>query len=857
MLIDIPLNSGLITQVDEQEIGANGCTDLVNAVIDFPGKITKRKGRGAAVSIGADINNIVRWAKVAGGSTTYYWVITDTSGNIYITTDLGTLGSAVGTHTGNDVKIINYGNQLRFASGLSDYSKVYQYLNRDYFWSAYTPYSGGEAVLLDNANVDPFGTNDGMEIIDSGKYGLDMKTDAGNSGILYGNNTYYYKITKVIDGYQESSLPVKPTTTSRSLSNKGLNAGLFSNDQVANNDYFSFEIKVTESSFNKRITALNVYRAKNGITGPYYKIDTISTLGTTENSKLSDPNLFRITDAKPLTGTDGGTCYGYLVLGGAIGGSTAGLTMTAPLAQNTIYTDESTGQLFGKITAVESYDGYGYLCTFTHTGQTSGEQALSTTGYWGKVVRILDTTDMNNPNSGSSYAIATIYGATKTNQNIFYSTNFKLGQNSHLGHMIMGDGNDMSADPIEESSSNSMQSHIKNNLPFVIKLATIRAGWSGASNVELLINNSYVWKDYGTYHRCHWVDKGFTEGRTHFESSTNVKYKYSVNIESRNYVANVKIADYQGNAEDHSDWVLFSQLGQPDVVPISNFIGISDLKGGQITGLGKLMGDLVVFHEKGIFRLSVPAADPATWSLVESEPNIGCIGTNSITEFGNGILFAATDHIYYLNSNFEAIPITRTIRDTYQAVSNKEQTRMHVDPKKEQLLCRFGATSNNVYVLDLNRVGQAEPWVRWDTSTQKKADLFVIDENFVTHTIEQGSTSYMCEIDASSENETTSFTRTTGWIKTGDLDDYKTIKRLNIRYNSSRTLKVEIYVDGDSSTAVNWQDGNAYHTIPADTSGQDWYKCKPAIRCKYFKIKISDTADTADIEINRLEVEYE
>ena len=854
MLIDIPLNSGLITQIDDEEIGANGCTDLVNAVIDFPGKITKRKGRGAAVSIGANINNIIRWAKVAGGSTTYYWVITDTSGNIYITTDLGTLGSAVGTHTGNDVKIINYGNQLRFASGLSDYSKVYQYINRDYFWSAHTPYSGGEAVLLDNANVDPFGTNDGMEIIDSGKYGLDMKTDAGNSGILYGDNTYYYKVTKVMDGYQESSLPIKPTTNSRSLSTKGLTAGLFSTDSVANNEYFSFEIKVTEADFNNRITALNVYRAKNGITGPYYKVDTISTLGTTENSKLSDPNLVRVTDAKPLTAATGesGGLY-YITLGGTVAGSTGGLSMTPPVNGDKIYTDDATPLYIAIITTDPVYDGYGYLCTATHQGATSGTAALSEQGYWGKGCRILNS----GSGGSSSYAIGTVYGATLTYQNIFYSTNFKLGQNSHLGHMIMGDGNDMSVNAFENSNQNSMQSHIKNNLPFVIKIASTRAGWSPTTNAEFFINNSYVWKDYGSFHRCQWIDKGFSDGRTHFESSTNVKYKYSVNIEGRNYVANVKIADNQGNAEDHSDWVLFSQLGQPDVVPISNFIGISDLKGGQITGLGKLMGDLVVFHEKGIFRLSVPASDPATWSLVESEPNIGCIGTNSITEFGNGIFFAAIDHIYYLNSNFEAIPVTRTIRDTYQAVSNKEQTRMHVDPRKEQLLCRFGATSNNLYVLDLKKLGQAETWVKWDTSSQKKADLFVTDEHFTTHTIEQGGTSYMCEIDAPSENETTSFRRTTGWIKAGDLDDYKTIKRLNIRYNSSRTLKVEIYVDGDSSTAVNWQDGNAYHTIPADTSGQDWYKCKPAIRCKYFKIKISDTADTADIEINRLEVEYE
>ena len=242
--------------------------------------------------------------------------------------------------------------------------------------------------------------------------------------------------------------------------------------------------------------------------------------------------------------------------------------------------------------------------------------------------------------------------------------------------------------------------------------------------------------------------------------------------------------------------------------------------------------------------------------MVESEPNLGCVSPNSIVEYDNGVFFAGRDHIYHLNSNFQAIPVTQTIRDTYQAISNLQNTRLHVDVKKERLLCRFGDTVATTYVLDLKSLPGREVWSKMDNSTSKNAHLWVTDENFKTHTVEAGATSYLCELEPSSENETTTFKRTTGWIAVGDLDSYGIIRRLNLRYTSSQVITAKIYIDGDS-TAIAWQDGNTYHDIPIDTSGADWYKCKPAIRCKYFKLELSTTAATTDVEIRRLEVEYE
>jgi hypothetical protein len=842
VLIDIPLNGGLVTQVDEEEVGVNACTELINAEIDKHGQIYKRKGRGAAVTVtSSNIKQILKW--VLDG--TAYWVITDTVGKIYITTDLTSLGAAKFDGTdGIDIRPSVYGEKLRFACGLSDYPRVYQAIDRSFFWSTHTT---GAITVMDSTQLTQFGTSDGLSLayagtmearLTSAGWGLYSANGTDTPTSIFNHNTdvYYYKVTKMYDGNQESPLPDDVLVSSRTSGLEEMPAdaygGSYSPNITANayTGYFMFTLKALESSWEPRITSLNVYRSKNNPTGPYYKVDTISTLGTGEDNKSKDPTLTRVTNASSLDATIGGTGWFYLT-------PRSGYT-TAPANSDVITVD---GQTF-TINGTPYYDGYGWTVI-----TNSAPSNIPSDGWWGQ--------ECTKP---ASYFY--IYGGCKTNRKILHSTSWNFAVDDRQGDLILIEGNNFGQNATETHDDNSLQSHIVNNLNTVVKIRTAENAWSvNTNNIEVFIHPNYLWKDFtgiGDYSHVQWVDRDFIDGATHPNGSTSqdVRFKYSSNLDGRQYVANVRISDGV-ETEDHPDWVMFSELLAPDQIPITNYISIADIQGGEITGLARLMGDLVVFQQKGIYRLAIPSADPTSWSLAESEPNLGCNAPDSIVEHQNSVFFAGPDHIYMLNSNFQAIPVTRTIRDTYQSLYTSA-ARLHIDPKKERLLCRFGASSNTTYVLDLKTLGNSETWTTWDNQTSKKSDLWVTDENFVTHSVEQGSSSYVCELEASSENETTSFTRTTGWIKVGDLDSYKTIKRLNIRYVSTQVIKTEIFIDGDS-TAIAWQDGTAYHNIPADTSGQDWYKCKPAIRCKYFKIKLTTTAATSDVEIRRLEVEYE
>jgi hypothetical protein len=206
--------------------------------------------------------------------------------------------------------------------------------------------------------------------------------------------------------------------------------------------------------------------------------------------------------------------------------------------------------------------------------------------------------------------------------------------------------------------------------------------------------------------------------------------------------------------------------------------------------------------------------------------------------------------MYHLGANFQATPITSSIKDDYQSLVDSS-TRAIIDVKKNRLLCKFSSTTT-IYSLDLVKFAQGvEHWTKYDMSNGNSVNLFAIDEDLKVYTVQSGATSYLAELNPSSSSETTSFKRTTGWINFGNLDRGGVLRRLNMRYNSGDDLTIKFYVDGDSSTVVETI------TVPSDTTGADWYRCKPSVRCRYFMVEISSASSSNSVEIRKLEVEFE
>ena len=103
-------------------------------------------------------------------------------------------------------------------------------------------------------------------------------------------------------------------------------------------------------------------------------------------------------------------------------------------------------------------------------------------------------------------------------------------------------------------------------------------------------------------------------------------------------------------------------------------------------GLRQVGEHLVVFMESGLYRLYVPSTDPRNFVLKESEENFGCVSSKSIVQVGNFVFFASKDNIYAMTSSYEVVPCSKSIRDIWQAATNKQLTHGIYDPIKHRVL---------------------------------------------------------------------------------------------------------------------------------------------------------------------------
>ena len=374
----------------------------------------------------------------------------------------------------------------------------------------------------------------------------------------------------------------------------------------------------------------------------------------------------------------------------------------------------------------------------------------------------------------------------------------------------------------------------------------------GTSNYQFYSNGTGATAATNRYVLFDFYDPGLPDGARHPNegiTSLDVKFKYSTMLNGRQFVANVKITGDE-DTEEYPNFVMYSNPGSPDSIPTSNFIKLDDLQGGEIVGIETLMSDIVVFMTKGIFRINVPSGDPTNWSLVEAHPNIGCINDKGITKAPNGIFFLSNEDVIYLDSGFQATPITYPIRDDYQSTvaSNSSIMKTHYDAKYNKLyITKSVSTNTEFYIYDIFR----QVWY-----TEKHAsveyDEFSFDNNNNTLLIESATDSNIRKAVNTSEYRDKGSVAIEMIAQTGEqeLTPYNQnayIRRVNTNTNadtSGTLLDLEV-IAGSTENKANYLNG-----VQSTRTSQ---------RGKSVQVKISDdsSAENKIKEISRLEVEYE
>ena len=332
------------------------------------------------------------------------------------------------------------------------------------------------------------------------------------------------------------------------------------------------------------------------------------------------------------------------------------------------------------------------------------------------------------------------------------------------------------------------------------------------------------------------------------DTPTDVRPQYTQYMDGRMFVANCKYTSKNLDVveRDHN-MLFFSELNQPNTVPITNFIRCQDNQGGRITGLAELLGSLVVFMERSIWRLNIPSSDATQWSLLESSPELGCTAPSSIITTKDGVFFANKEGVYLLDQNFVPMEISVLWRNEYQENYN-DNTKIFYSPKQKMLYVNQDIL-NTTWVFDMQNPSKPN-WIKLTRTSVSNEGWsgFCSDESFKSYFFcnEEISTTFG-ELEAK-KGTYHGFRKRTGWIRLGDLENTKMIRRVNLRYKkidpaqpifeiTFKKLKVDlnVYIDG-SDVPSETIDGDKIFKL---SDKEEYVSIRLGTRCKYFSIELS------------------
>ena len=590
----------------------------------------------------------------------------------------------------------------------------------------------------------------------------------------------WYKISYVYDGINESLLSEEIKVT------------------YTDNTFLLMTLTFSTTTFNKRITAINVYRSTTGnigdasdeIDGSYERIHSIDLTrdpsdvtnysGTQARSGLYFVYIPDIADGIDLT-----KAYYAVKLAGSNSDYYRVQTPTSAnqkiffIIKKWTYTGiigigaaPSTASTFDEDYNSCEWD-FGYFDAYGDATMTSFD--TDTTGaYAGDLFAFLD--------EGSEFA-----------NGVLANSNLMLTVLTTVNYRV-----------------------ISTNYKRAVRYGTAISGFNTSYYTwQLLTVNSglYYFDESGTTKYCYFFDTELTEGAAYpllNQPSIQVNCEQAIyNLNRLWQINGVLDPGATGKNEEHVDWLSYSELDQPDVNPVSNVIKISDNTGGEATGLATSFGSLIILKKNSVHKLKIPdIADPTSWRVSESVFNRGCIAKKGYIQVGHQVYFASTDGIYKLDVNFEAASddtpllqnrISEQINDVLLAlndISEKPYITCGYDKIKTEIIFRL--TSTAIWAFNVT----TKMWREIDTA--KTCDIFAYDQNDDLMVFNESDDSLYTINEETFTGESvgccvaTKFFNITGYTG-GRLG---LIRSASIRYLSAVALIVRCYLNGSTTVAV-------------------------------------------------------
>ena len=840
-------NGGIVTNADPEDISNNACINMLNFKTDVSGRLIKQDGHTVVKNLTAsnggnpfNIERAIQWThpKLEEG---YGWIFYEkTPKKIWFAdhdfANILLLKTFTGTQP-DDIRIEQVGEEVRIAMGLNEDSQIIQFLkDRKFFNGTYDPYSSANSdddyVLIDRQEPSYPAT---------WTYTISKIDD--NNESLSDTNYYYYKAVPVFDGNQEYKFKD--------------NKGDISINALGANKSIQFKLSLNTSDMNKRMTGVNVYRATTADTTTaksFYKVAS-----ATLNTKQSTLNQESVSTVTP--------CYRrfYLVNNDITDDNDFNTKMNASIAHGLAYTPsisvyDSEGNVLRTLTisAISGTPGTDGVFIGTDSNN-SNKKFIKTTGSnddtVGKNWNVkYDARGQGENNPAWAYYFTggndAGYTGSKSGgyhgNRVFFKLNAFTRYAEYDNYLLKKE--DGSLYKIKESDSNA------------VSLSVQAGGDNSPVTIDVIFSNIYAEYTANTGAiDISLIDNGLTDQSPHIINETKLSLRHIVSedVGARRFYGNVRL-DPDNEAEDHSNFLVYSDLNQPDIHPISNYIQIKDKQGGGIVALKKIGDSLAVLMENGIYQLYIPSNDPKMWSLVESEENIGCIAPYSVVRTKTSLFFAGEHNIYQLTNDWKIVAIGEAIKDIWQGFSSahKKASTFVYNSKRNSISCLIGylgsaVTNGGLWEYNLDTA----TWSKFknDFSGTNTGKFIFLDKdiNVLSSVNNTGvSEASIVKLDDSSSSATLQTLRTTGWINFSSLSDQYDIqlRRFNLSYDSGDTITATFYKDGDSSTAVYTDDSTF-------TSSKKQAEIKVPIRCNQLMIKLSTSASANDVKINRMEIE--
>jgi hypothetical protein len=224
--------------------------------------------------------------------------------------------------------------------------------------------------------------------------------------------------------------------------------------------------------------------------------------------------------------------------------------------------------------------------------------------------------------------------------------------------------------------------------------------------------------------------------------STGVGARAAVVANQRTFLGNVKHKDETGgDAQIHSDRVLFSPVGKYDIFPSNHYIDIGLGDGDDIINILETSDRLLVFKRNKLYVVNIGAGSDAGWFIEGEYPYKGIRNKAAAFKTDMGCVWANRNGCYLFDGK-QVVDLTEKLDDAkWHTFIGVSRTVVGYIPEKNQVIVVGNATGTNnyVYIYDI----RTRSWVRneslFEAASNRDITNFAIYDNDLIYGVQSSA----------------------------------------------------------------------------------------------------------------------